>query len=254
MKSFIALTVAAFTLASCGGGATSTALTSTTRNVGILPSGFAATYDDATDEVVLTFGGVEMARLGLAGIGTTFTTYEDGNTSALYAVTISGDGAVFVVSDPSVDFDFDLAGVHVARLGETVLPIRGFATFVGQYGGVFVDTDLVLTGSIRGDAELTADFTSASISGEITNRSGTGFTADDIVLLPTAITSAGAFSGTTTGGDLVGVTTALTGEYVGLIVGATGNEGVGGLNLRHLAAAGTLIEIGAFVTSVVALP
>jgi len=244
MKSIITLTVAAFTLASCGGGG----LDPTTRDIGTLPSGFAATLDDATDEVVLTIDGVEVARLFNAGAVGGFTTYADGNELTLYAETISGAGAVFVVQSPSVELG--VAGVRVARLGETNLPSGGLATFNGEYAGIFVDEDLVAVAVIEGDAELIADFASASISGDITNRFGAGFTADDIVLLSTAITSAGAFSGTTGGGSIIGGTTAFNGEYIGLIVGAAGNEVVGGVNIPHTQIGlDDLIEIGGFVAA-----
>jgi len=258
MKSYIALTVAAFTLAACGGGgggSDSTALPSTTRDVGVLPPGFVATLDSATDEVVLTVGGAEVARLPNTGsAGAEFTRYADGTDAALYAATISGDGAVFVVSSPTVNLG--LAGVQVARLGETVLPGSGSATFNGAYESIVVRaTDLSLVpivgaGVIQGDAQLTADFASASISGAITNRVfGVGGAGDDIQLLSTAITAAGAFSGTTTGGDIFGAT-ALTGEYVGLIVGDTGNEVVGGVSVTQVfGVADILIEIGGFVAA-----
>jgi len=245
MKSFIALTVAAFTLASCGGG--SNPATSTTRDIGILPSGFAATLDDATDEVVLTIDGVEVARLVNTAdfFGTGFTVYAEDDAVTLYAETISGDGAVFVVQSPAADLG--LAGVQVTRLGETDLPSGGSATFSGAYAGFLVNTNLGPAGSIRGDVQLIADFASASISGDITNRSGG---ADDMLLTSAAITSAGAFSGTTTGGDFQGAgTSALDGSYTGLIVGATGNEVVGGLSITHIFGADTLTEIGGFVAA-----
>jgi len=230
MKSFITLTVAAFTLASCGGGG----LNSTTRDIGILSSGFVATYDGGTDEVVLTVDGVEEARWANDSPVGGFASYIDGTNVALYAETISGNGAVFVVSSATVDLD--LAGVQVARLGETDLPSSGSATFNGEYAGIFIDEDLVAVAVIEGDAELTADFGSATISGDITNRVSFGSSAEDILLLPTAITSAGAFSGTTTGGEFTGATTS-NGEYVGLIVGDTGNEVVGGLTITQFSGA-----------------
>jgi len=247
MKSVIALTVAAFTLASCGGGG----LNSTTRDVGILPSGFAATLDGATDEVVLTLDGVEVARLANGGAFVPgFTTYlGTGEELAAYAATISGDGAVFIVQSPIAELG--LAGVQVARFGETDLPSGGSATFNGDYAGLFVNSVFLTLAPvlIQGDAQLTADFAGASISGEITNRISAGFPADDIMLLPTAITSAGAFSGTTTGGNFIGETIAFNGEYIGLIVGATGDEVVGGLSVVHDDGFDLFLEIGAFVAA-----
>jgi len=242
MKSIITLTVAAFALASCGGGSNST-----TRDVGILPSGFAATLDGATDEVVLTLDGVEVARLpntGAAAPG--FTGYMDGSELALYAETISGDGAVFVVSSSTANLG--LAGVQVARLGDTDLPSSGSATFNGDYAGLFVDETLQAFTVTTGDAQLTADFGNASISGEITNRV-VGGAADDVQLLPTAITSAGAFSGTATGGGIPGSTVVSSGAYVGLIVGDTGTEIVGGLTITHVGLADFFYEIGGFVAA-----
>jgi len=244
MKSIIALTVAAFTLASCGGG--SNPATSATRDIGVLPPGFAATIDG--DEVVLTINGVEEARLVTVGpFSAGFTIYAEGDEVALYAQTISGAGAVFVVQSPTANLE--LAGVQFARLGDTDLPGGGSATFNGNYAGVLVDTDLVGVDGIEGAAQLTADFASATISGDITNREANSGFPDDIQLLSTSITSAGAFSGTTTGGDIPFLSTALDGAYVGLIVGATGNEVVGGVSVTHLVGGDLFLEIGGFVAT-----
>jgi len=247
MKSIIALTVAAFTLASCGGGSTSSTVAPTTQDIGILPSGFVATRSGIF--IVLTIDGVQVARIiDQFPIGSGFTFYADGDGSALHAETISGGGSVFIVSSPTANLG--LAGVQMARLGDTDLPSGGSATFNGGYAGRLVSsTNLAGISIVVGDAQLIADFASASISGDITNRNAGGDAADDILLLPTAITSAGAFSGATTGGDVVGLTTALNGAYVGLIVGAAGNEVVGGLSLMHSSLAGTVFEIGGFVAA-----
>ncbi len=248
MKNIVAFTAVAFTLASCGGGGIPGP---TSRDIGILPSGFVATYDGVTDEVVLSIDGVEVARLANdEPLGTGFTLFADPDSFTVYAQTISGDGAVFAVSSPiGILSASGLAGVHVARLGDTDLPNSGSATFNGNYAGLFVDSALEPTASIAGDAQLIANFASASISGNITNRSGVGLTADDVILLPSAISSAGAFSGTTTGGDIVGLAAAEDGQYVGLIVGDTGNEVVGGLSIVQIGFGTLLLETGVFVAA-----
>jgi len=250
MKSFITLTVAAFTLASCGGGGAPgpTTVGPTSLGVGILPSGFDASLDVATDEVVFTVDGVEMARMSNTGDIGQFGFYDNAVEYALFGQTNSGDGSVLVASSPSLGLD--VAGVQVNRLGDTILPSSGSATFNGQYEGNIVNNVFSFISVSYGNAQLIANFENSSISGAITDRIvGGGFTADDIQLLPTAITSAGAFSGTTTGGNIIGETTANNGEYVGLIVGATGNEVVGGLSITHLVGLGTSLEIGGFVAA-----
>jgi len=141
---------------------------------------------------VLTSGGLEVARListGAYGFG--FSRYVEGAARALYKRTISGDGTVFVVSSPVASLG--LAGVQVARLGETILPSGGSATFNGGYAGLLLNPGMTQAGVIPGNPQLTADFANASISGDVTKRLFGGSTADDM-LLPPAVTPTGAFS------------------------------------------------------------
>lgn len=153
-------------------------------------------------------------------------------------------------------------GIYFQRVGQTVLPTSGTATFNGDYIATVDANSAIL--DISGDATLTADFAASTISGQITNRQDWyrnivpltrgGSTIDDVTLQETAITGTGTFAGTATGGDFnQGTSTSIStsGSYAGVIGGATGDEVAGGLVIEHdnTNALFDMTEIGAFVAN-----
>jgi len=242
VKNISIFTAAALALAGCGTG-TQTPL-ATTQSIGTLPSGLVAT-SAPSNVVVLTIDGTEVATFFDGGsFNGRFRLHTSGDQRILRADAPSGQGEVLVISSPTSDLG--LAGVQFRRDVETELPSGGSATYFGAYASFIVNSDLEFFGAVDGNFELTADFANASISGQITNRVGIGFTATDVVLAPTAITSAGAFSGATTGGSIVGQTVSSGGNYSGLIVGNNGTDVVGGLVVSHQFGLDQLSEIGGF--------
>ncbi|MEE9389012.1 MAG: hypothetical protein V3U96_10405 [Paracoccaceae bacterium] len=252
MKSTLALTVAAFTLAGCVDSSNLTSQpTVVTQNIGTLPSGFVATYDSTSSEVVLTVDGVEVGRLaGFSGGAPGFNQYIGGsNAIAEYAATISGAGTVTIAH--STTPASGLSGVQVTRLGDTVLPSGASATFNGEYTALFIDdATLIIMDEISGDAQLTANFVNGTIFGSITNRSAKNNSTTDVTLEETAITAVGGFSGTVTGGGIPFLSATSDGTYAGLIVGATGTEAVGGMTLSHYFGPSNIYtEIGGFIAA-----
>lgn len=153
-------------------------------------------------------------------------------------------------------------GIFYQRIGQTVLPTKGTATFNGDYIATVDAQSAIL--DILGDAELTADFSASTISGSITNRQSwarnltpptqSSATVDDVTLQTTAITATGSFAGTATGGDYNDATStsvSTTGRYEGVIGGGTGNEVVGGVVIEHDNTNNVhdMTEFGAFVAN-----
>ncbi len=242
MKNISIFTAAALTLAGCGAG-TQTPV-ATTQDIGTLPSGIVATTGPG-NTIVLSIDGVDVATFADSGaFNSRFRLYTSGDQRVLLGYAPSGQGQALVISSPTAELG--LAGIQFRRFVETELPSGGSAAFSGNYASFLVNSDLEFFGAVDGDFALTADFANASISGQITNRVGIGFTATDIVLAPTAITSAGAFTGAATGGDIVGQTVTSGGSYSGLIVGSNGTDVVGGLVLGHQFGLDQLSEIGGF--------
>lgn len=141
----------------------------------------------------------------------------------------------------------------VERIGDTTLPSSGRGVYNGTYAGVLGDVTNSLedAGLITGSAQMIAEFDAGTISGSVFGRrngSGRDFAS---VQLPESVISTmdGSFAGATSGGLLTGLNyTGAQGSFNGLIVGDSGQEIVGGLNITHsLTGSPTLIEQGVFV-------
>ena len=139
------------------------------------------------------------------------------------------------------------------RLGDTVLPRSGGATFEGGYMGVLGEaTTLAHRGFVTGTVSLTAAFDRMTISGTIAGRiNDSERNFDPLDLTESAIDPRdGSFGGPTARGrqiDLPGFDGA-TGRYGGLIVGATGEAVVGSVEVTHQRfGVDAIREWGAFV-------
>ncbi|MEP5153454.1 hypothetical protein [Planktotalea sp.] len=143
-----------------------------------------------------------------------------------------------------------------ARTGETDMPLKGDAQFIGDYAG------FTSTRRINGNAQIDVDFENAKVSGRITNRvfrQRADNVADvvnplsTILLEETDLTDAGGFSGVTAGGQIVNgqiLWNPATGTFEGLIAGPDGQEAVGTVTLTHRAPSGvTFEETGGFLAS-----
>jgi hypothetical protein len=138
------------------------------------------------------------------------------------------------------------------RIGDTVLPTSGSATFTGSYMGLISDiSDHSYRGYITGDTEMFADFDAVTMQGQITNRINTSNRAFDTLIFPARPIdpSDGRFGGETQGGILIGLPDfdGARGVYSGLVVGPAGQTAVGSVVLVHeRSGVATLRETGVF--------
>jgi hypothetical protein len=217
-------------------------------------------YDAANDRIRLfgfqgDFGFVERSTSPGLGMPANFSVYGRSNGDVVRGVTPTGAGAVVAASIT----DDSIQRAH-SRIGATDLPNSGSATFTGTYAGVLNSPSGSVifyerVGLIRGDATLTADFDAATISGRITDRiDSRGITYNPLDLTQSGIDPTdGSFGASTSGGlsTQPGYISA-SGSYEGLIVGAQGQETVGGVTLEHgVNSTGLLpyVEMGGFVAS-----
>ena len=154
---------------------------------------------------------------------------------------------------------FGRRGATFARLGNTAMPASGSANYSGQYVGILEGGPVFFARrSVTGDVAMTADFSAATVSGNITNRQSYNYNAtpfntlQDVTLNATAIDGTGAFSGTLTGGAVNGFGSSIdtSSGYSGLIGGATGNQVAGSMNLTRTYggfSGNQIIEIGVFL-------
>jgi hypothetical protein len=191
----------------------------------------------------------------ILGMPDNFGAYIRSDGDVVRGVTPSGAGTVVAGSFT----DDSIQRVH-SRIGSTNLPISGNATFTGTYAGVLNSPSgftifYERVGLIRGNATLTADFGAPTISGSITDRiDSRGVTYGELDLTQSGIDPTdGSFGAPTSGGVSTqpGYTSA-PGSYDGLIVGAQGQETVGGVTLQHqVNSSGLLpfVEMGGFVAA-----
>jgi hypothetical protein len=228
-----------------------------------LPGWQAATYLPATDQIVVypraTLGGggsvatVRTLSRNLTpeiAMPANFSAYigTSAQRQAVRGVTPGGSGTAYAARliDRGIERGHE-------RIGETTLPTSGGAIYTGTYAGVLGDASFFLedAGLITGTAQLDANFASGTISGRISGRENGSGRAFGVVTLPASAIDAtdGSFGGTTSGGLLTGLGyTGAEGTFSGLIVGANGEEAVGGLNITHTrAGAPTISEYGVFV-------
>ena len=191
------------------------------------------------------FRGALVSASGTGGIYTRRVAYS-GESS-------TGDMAASVASFPNRQ------GAVIARLGNTAMPVSGSANYSGQYVGILNGGPVFFGRShVKGDVAMTADFSAATVSGNITNRQSYNYnptpfnTLQDVTLNATAIDGTGAFSGTLTGGAVNGFGSSIdtSSGYSGLIGGATGNQVAGSMNLTRTYggfSGNQIIEIGVFL-------
>lgn len=229
------------------------------QRFGNLSDDITVAFDEAGDTVLVTTNGppVSAARAVATSFELTRESEYDTGAFAGYvntgqasaghlAQTSSGGGYAGVVISASLG---GMAGGEFGRIGETTLPASGSAQFTGSYAGWFVgDAGYIPANHLGGDVALMADFDSNQISGAITNRtiSDSPFELEDLMLNATEI-NGGEFAGTTSGGVYTYPdATVSNGKYSGMIVGADGQEIVGGVTMEH-DFDGVYLEVGAFV-------
>ena len=259
MKRVIAfLSLSVLALAGCGGSnsaASSVAPVSVgaaETSMGAVPSTVTLDFDEVTDVLTLTDGTTTVAmaaddEFDVPGF-TGYYGFASSDNFGNLGETSSGSGRVATISSP--DEDLEVAGTFLERVGETLVPLTGTATHTGNYVA-YVSDALTLTAVflVTGGAELNVDFADASVDGTITDRT-TVFTNEnlaDLVLQKGSI-DAGAFSGTTIGGEFEGSSSRVApGDYVGLLTGADAEEAVAGVQINHNVSGTSLVETGAFV-------
>ena len=234
-------------------GCASTNPSAVTRTIGPIPSTTTANFDSSTNLLAVNIGGVNRTMVRYPALDANgFLAFLDSasGTVASYKATPSGAGDVAWVTSPT-STGSGAAGVVFSRRSATVLPTTGTANYTGQYLAALANTNMDAVAQISGDAQLDANFGTGQVSGSVTNRTevgGTPFTAADLTLAATSIAD-GSFSGTATGGAINGGGVVTPGTYSGLLVGATGQEVVGGVELGHMLGGTDLLEVGAFVAN-----
>ena len=160
-----------------------------------------------------------------------------GNSAGTYAL-ISGR----VTSSSS--------GAAYGRFGPSTLPASGTASYSGQYAGIaFENYNTLSQGAYlltTGDVSMVASFASTGnrVGGKITNRQAFGtngvseptWSAADIQINSSAITSVGDYQSTLSGGGLRqagDTTTTNNGRVNGIIGGTNGQSTAGTLFLNH---------------------
>ncbi|WP_299664897.1 hypothetical protein [uncultured Ruegeria sp.] len=230
--------------------------------MGNLPHRTDATYDASTDTLKLDLRGapVDLTRNNFLPNINGFDQFQaaGAEASALRGTTASGSGSAMIVFSRANAHD--IHGVEYERLTPGGIPVTGTATYQGEYVGLITSTSAGAAFVVQGDATLETDFDSGSVNGRVSNRSqvvsgsDNGFFMNDLALRDGSISGNGEFRGTVTGGQAIGDTffsgsSTTTGSYGGAIVGATGNEAVGGVVIDHEFEGVTMTETGAFVAS-----
>lgn len=206
-------------------------------------------FDSDTSEITVTREDGDHTYVEFSGVTVpgAFTNYQSFSTRAtmLHGQTSTEAGEVFV----------DVHGVHLARNGETTLPVSGAASYTGSYAGQLAQpgNNAAYNLPIIGSAELSADFGGGTVTGQVTDRQFANHPNATFapIELELGQLSDGSFSGTTTGGQytLNGSTayTADAGTYGGMIVGANGEEAIGQVMIDHRIASIDWVETGAFI-------
>lgn len=225
-------------------------LAAAAKTFGTVPENLTVTYDSETELVTISDGenSLEMSDVGFSP-APGFTVYNTGNTFAVFGLTSSGAGFASATASNAGDVFGGAVGGAYGRLSDTEMPNSGSATYSGSYQAVLAyETNSDAFDLVRGSIDMTADFDANSISGKITERVGLNEEFADVTLNSADI-QAGAFSGTTTGGELLGnqVYSAENGSYSGLFVGANGQEIVGGVMIEQGFFGDDFVEVGAFI-------
>jgi len=249
--------IATTALTACGGSS----------NTSVSQLAIAATTVTAGNDVIVVApngsGGLDIT----VGGGTTayvadaaknaggFDGFDDATNSVIahYGESTSGSVSAAVATTTA---DATFSGATYERTAAGSVPVSGTAGYAGSYVGVLTDDASDVTANyVAGDVALTANFDSTTISGTITNRTGFstvtgGSTATfaDLTLNGGSISASGAFSGSASGGEILGVGGAsASGTYNGLIAGAAADEAVGSVTLSHSQPGATATELGVFI-------
>lgn len=214
-----------------------------------------AHYDSTSQVFAITASGLnaQMAPFAIADFGAMKAMRADAGLHNAYLGQGVGSRVV-VYSSGTAGNTQELVGY--GRIGATELPLVGTAEFNGHYAG------FTKSRRINGDVTLDVDFQNALIGGRITDRlfrerpdnaAHMVNPLSDVILEQTRLGDDGTFSGITGGGQIVNgqdLWNPATGEFVGLIGGASANEAVGTVRLNHRAPNGTTIdEIGGFLAT-----
>ena len=165
----------AMSLAACG-STTSSTVTHAPYYYALADGKTAAlTYDEVTKAYTVTVGVVDQSDISIPdtaanhglmrglvdATGTKYATVAQTENSLAYVAATNGAATNFSV-------------VAYGRLTSMELPTAGSATFTGDYAGLFrVDNAIPIdniSGRIRGNISMDADFGAKTISGSITNR------------------------------------------------------------------------------------
>lgn len=215
---------------------------------------FQATYDQQKDEYHLTVDGEEVGTLEYKEVfdhiradGVDFYAYRDSyNSTGFYGQSTSGEAYGFLFGSEIFAMngsDFLVVKTNVADHGD--IPTSGGAEYLGGYIGLVAENGQAIEGYIRGEAQLSANFESAEISGSIFERQSFDLHGDlvttdiaPIQLKSTALESNGYFHGDTQGGEFIGnrIATAgdvLIGNYAGHVGGTDTGEISGNIFLEH---------------------
>ncbi len=248
-------------LSACGGGGGgsdsggSTVTPATSNLTGNPATEFS--FNDAANTVTVNGTVINATTRSAIVVPDNFTAFANGSASivAFHGVTPSGGGTTTVYSTGNGV----AIGAFAQRLDDTRLPDAGSVGYSGQYAGIYrVESSNSNGFTISGNVQLTADFDDGSIDGAITSRvarqeDNETFGMSDVTLQNTTL-AGGGFVGTTSGGDLLSLRDisggVRDGDYAGLIVGETGDEIVGNINLQHTLS-GTVFaqEVGAFIAT-----
>lgn len=172
-----------------------------------------------------------------------------GSIVAFRGTTPSEDGIVRINAATT---DGHIA-VFATEFDNEVLPVTGDAVYEGGYAGLLrQDAPDVQVLPITGIAQLVADFSDQSISGNIVNRrvaypDGSVRATASLLLDPTALVE-GAFVGMTARGD---INTTSRGTLAGVYAGSINNdEVIGTVEVTHTAdSVITGKEVGAIIAS-----
>ncbi|QMU58197.1 MAG: hypothetical protein GKR98_08310 [Boseongicola sp.] len=212
---------------------------------------------------VSTNHGSDLSGLTITDNGDGTFTFSDGGTPISTVVSYNSNVGGFVIGvaptggdlihsaqTPSnagsmllfVSQSFDVDGVRLERVGETVLP-GGSATFTGHFAlQNYLTANRAPTGAVEGDITLVVDFGAGTVAGGMSNATGfatdTDYSHFEVSFEETSIVNGGFSGATVANGDNQ------AGTYDGLFVGANGEEAIG--HFTYLRSSGTDRRRGIF--------
>ncbi len=242
-----------------GGGTTGGGTTTGTTAEGI-PAVLAKNvekiaFDSAAQTLKVTLSGLDAsaseasynrnAALDLNG----YLAYDIQETSAqrrFVALVKQADRGTVMASVAADGGQFNryFGGGYYSRVDAFSIPTSGLATYIGSYAGVITLSDGAGGPQrTRGDVTLNADFTNGLVNGGISNRTASGGTVlDDIVMVSSDIDATGEFLGDVEFKDLTQI-----GSYGGIFGGTDASDVAGVLVINPISGDEATWEHGAFV-------